>query len=333
MNNIFVVGTEYQLLQAQCLIMYLPKTDEMNYLGIIGTRKIDFNLIDSSSFNAIMIFPSLYPDGSTNKLTKRYIDKLEYLYSEILRNYHLTNLFPIALIGAHDETTEFAVLKKLIAPSYYVSIEDGLANYYSRSSIDKLFIIAKNILFNFIFKKNIILYHNYGEANNEVSYRLFPELSSNKGSHTDLKPILKSCIKQYWGKIRNNFPVSDCEFLAKYDEIHIIPDFYKITDYVRLLNKNINAIILPHPSQREFIKTQIRDERIYTSSLPLELLLFVNDNIQEIHFYSPSTSIFTVLALFDGKKVYYHGIVDRRYRLLFLKWSIMFPNNFSLERP
>ncbi|MFA7289123.1 MAG: hypothetical protein WC055_09605 [Melioribacteraceae bacterium] len=333
MNNIFIVGTEYQLLQAQCLNLQLRKTYEKNYLGIIGNRKIDLNLIDSACFDSIILFPSLYPDGSIYKLTKKYIDKLEYLYNEILLNYHLLNSLPITLIGAHDETTEFAVLKKIITPFFYVSIEDGLANYYSRSSVDKLVIITKNILFDHIFKKNIILYSNYGEAKNEISYRLFPELSSNKGSHTDLKPILKSTLGYYWEKIHSKFPVSEHRFLEKYKEIHIVPSFYKKYDYNKLLAKNLDAIILPHPSQRTFISTQINSEKIYTGSLPLELLLYVNSNIREIHFYSPSTSIITVLALFECKIVYYHGIFARRYRSLFMKFSLMFPNNFILERP
>ena len=313
--NLCAIFTEYQLLQAQAILSTIRDPLIENILILMGRQEIDQKLIDPDLLDSIFRVPYYEQNSSKNKLTKSYLLKVE----KKIKDFIVPQIYNknIRLIGAQDENTDYAILKRNINVIEYFNIEDGLANYY-KPSIKKIIQIGfKKTLFKNVYGFDLELYKHFGESLNYKSFRICPELSENKGLHEGLKNYFIEYLPEYWPKIEKNYDEKDLRIPLNINEIVLIPDWLNNDEIFEFINKNPNKFYIPHPTIRKRLSKldPLRND-IYVGALPLELLLFGNPHIKNVHFYSLSSSITNLLIIYDYILVNTHFKLETRFKKL-----------------
>lgn len=241
-------------------------------------------LIDRDLYLETLILPDFKKPNSFERLGKRYVET----YFNLINSFISKNKIKL-LIGAQDENTVYALIKKLSNPDRYWSIEDGLANYYHRDYLFKSTIFLKKLLF-LSYGWNLDIAYEHGEIEKDKSFRMEPSMCVNSGTHTNLGTILN----QY---ISNSFPKEIIKNVGN-KEVLVVSRINKY-EYENI-NRNNDYLYKFHPNDK-IIKNLNID--YVNKTIPIEILVSQMKNLKRVRFDVLSTSLLNILVMFDSVKV------------------------------
>jgi len=252
--NLCVVFTEFQLIQVESILTHYKLQN--NYLILGENSRIQASLINHNLFEKIKVIPPYAQNGSLRKLLPNYLRHCFTLAKGIIGDKEI-NTF----IGAADENTMFAVIKKLANAKNYYNIEDGLGNYRNFSIKSKCFILLKRLLF-LIYGKPLNLAVQKGVVKATKKFRVSDRLSTSK-NNLEIGTILRSYIES--NKFRYKKLIADpLRFESKF--FLIVTEKHPEIQEKLILN---NSIIKPHP---KYDIEEVSTDAYLLEKLPVEVV-------------------------------------------------------------
>lgn len=318
-NNCYiaVIYTEYQLLQVQSLV----SANNINNCILINmnSSRVQDEIIDKELFKSIITIPSLYSFGSTKRLSNKYINDSISIINNYLKAYIGSDC---VLIGAQDENTDYSILKNVLTPNELWSIEDGLANYYQRGILFRTSIFFKNMLFKYIYFKNIDVKYRHGQGNYIRIYRMDPELAIDKYRKIDISNIINKYIKGYSKYLQH---IINNNIYEKYLEKKILSVGFN-ENLLNIKNDFKYWLVKMHPNENHTGKCN--DFDIFNYKIPLEVLLYLYPNIRFVVFNNLSTSLLNIIKIKNNVKIIINFKVNRLHKNFFNKLYKKYNNRF-----
>lgn len=279
---IAVAYTEYQILQIQAII----KEYGLKNISLITFAKsrIPEWLVDHAMYNEIFVLPEIRIER-IRRLTKSFVSDYNVQLKKIFNGRSVD-----LLIGAQDENTIYALIKSLANPRQYWSIEDGMANYYQRKLSYKIEIAFKNILFR-TYGYPLKIAFGHGRMKSDKFFRMDPELSIGKGKKVASNKMLCRYIKDN----QDNYLKANRSVIDKYYKKTqlIVTSHKEYKTNANVVNKK-NVLYKFHPLDN--INGKIADDYI-NEIIPIEILISLLKNIDQITFDVMSSSILNILQL------------------------------------
>lgn len=307
---IFIVATEYQLLQAH-LLAYAFKDIYVNKrysLFILDDGRTTSKSIDNSLWSSITFVPFIPSKQYFSKIMGTIYKKCKRMYESLLPESVKKDRDAVVFFS-NDEKIEFQLLLKLIPHNLVVHLEDGVGNYHQRS-IPKywyLRFLIKKFITNKILKSDLDLNFSLysGQKKYELQCRSNPAFI-NDGTIIDLGTLFRRYAMKYYSSIKNNFSFENFQ-----PQVLFFPSYKNPRDILKIQGCKAKKIIIkPHPSEiNEFLNVfnnVVRNNenvRICTEKISAELLPFFMPSIEEIWLTYISTVWYTFKAFHKHIKI------------------------------